>query len=570
MMKIKVISKVLMIFIFIQLSLTLVFAVNCVSNTQNVPIIQGFNPDPQNPQEYLIKLNTNVITNNDLNFVKINSDNSACQNKIFVLDINNSIDFNISGSKRTQYIKGVDILRLKKDVNFTVDNTDGLGITTIYLDVNNVEIDGNVTLIVTDDNKRTYGNNTLKLKTNELLVKDSSKLQLKIIGDSLGTIAVPDYIESLNLDGTNIWLNVNNIRNNGDLVISLIGGNGGKQSTQLYHGIYHSYGGNGGAIYDLNIYKFINYGTFDYNSIGGKKGGTKMPLWGYFNKAGDVGSINIDYLYNGNPNFSISTEIQENNVDDLSSVSCGCSSDCANTTDPKIGDINIKYLASGSYLPKKLEIIKNAVYSSYTTINIKGCHAASSGNSNISYKADNLILQLANLGIIQNDFDNNDSVIGNITASETSCPVCDSLELNNFALRTNTEYTIYTDQDGNIYDLNIYYVNPDGTLFRPPGYPSNKDYVVYNLKSGEAITPTQNQFIGTNIKEYKISKEILHYNPENFDLTNIPEEKGYDTEDVRLFCQAQRYLLRFRPITPNPFDDNPIKEIYFTPLFDIK
>ena len=116
-----------------------------------------------------------------------------------------------------------------------------------------------------------------------------------------------------------------------------------------------------------------------------------------------------------------------------------------------------------------------------------------------------------------------------------------------------------------ITDLNIYYVNPDGSLFKPPGYPSDENYVVYSLKTGENIMPDSKQFAGTNIKEYKIAKDILHYNPENFDLTNIPEEKGYGIDDVRLFCQAQRYLLKFKLQ-----NDVVIKEIYFTPLFNIK
>ena len=557
MSKIKTISKVLMILIFIQLSINLVFAVSCVELINNYLLPDFESP---NPNEYIIRLNRTQLENTNLNIVKINQNHTYCKNKIYVLEIYSPVNFIISGNKKTQYINGVDILRIKKDVNFTVANEDGLGITTVDLNVGKVEIDGNVELLLTDNDKRAKGGNTLKLKINNLLVKEESKLQLKILGDSLPERTIHNPNHDNNLNGTNVWLKVNTIENNGDLFIDLNGGNGGAHKTPFT--LWFGY--SGGSVYDLNISRFINKGTFKYQATGGRMGFNRRKRNNP--KAGDVGSVNIDYLYNAIPDFSIRTEINEKNVNNLSSVNCGCSlDDCANTTDPKIGDIEIKYLASGSYLPKKLEIIKNAVYSSYTTININGCHAASSGNSNISYKADDLVLQLANLGIIQNDFDNDNCLIGNIYTSETTCPVCDSLELNNFALRTDTEYTIYTDNAGVITDLNIYYVNPDGSLFKPPGYPSDENYVVYSLKTGENIMPDSKQFAGTNIKEYKIAKDILHYNPENFDLTNIPEEKGYGIDDVRLFCQAQRYLLKFKLQ-----NDVVIKEIYFTPLFNIK
>jgi hypothetical protein len=353
-----------------------------------------------------------------------------------------------------------------------------------------------------------------------------------------------------------------NIHNQGQLNYNVITGDSGFGGTKTKSGRKGSSGA-GGDIFDFNVSRFVNTGDFNYYALGGKVNINNDYIG--TGRAGNIGSINIENLNNFSQNFNINIELNEKNIENISSITCACQENCSIVGDPKIGNININYLKPGSFLPRSLKIIKQVPIND-TTINISGCYVLSSGNSSISYAADNLILKLSNLADIQYDFDESENMTANNIFEKIVCPVCDSLELNNFALRTDIEYTIYTDQGTeNITDLNIYYVNPDGSLFKPPGYPSNKDYVIYSLKTGETITPKQNQFIGTNIKEYKIAKEKLHYNSENFDLTNIPIKKGYDTQDVRLFCQAQRYLLRFKLE-----NQSEIKEIYFTPLFDIK
>lgn len=548
-------SRILIFFIFIQFSSN-VFA-NCVSLNNGVLFDQGLSDN--NNSEYLIRLNSNTLTNKDLNFIRINIGSNECLGKTLILEINDDIIFNITGNKVNQYIGGIDEIRLYADINIVVNNQDQQGITRINFEVPEVKIvNDNIKIYLKDNHSigkinLTDNINALYLIFQKLTILENADLNLEIIG-----------IRPLLGGGTNAGLKINTIENNGNLFIKIIGGSGSRHVSQM--SLYVAYVANGGEVYDFNINKLINNGNFKLYELGGSAGRLRYSTGRLrFGKAGNIGSVNIDNLYNTSPDFEIKTELNEKDVDNLSSVNCGCSDDCGSATDPTIGDINIKYLASGSFLPKKLEIIK-AVPVNETKINIEGCHVNSLGNSEISYVADDLILRLANVGTIQNDFDNNSYHIGDILVEERICPVCDSLELNNFALRTDIEYTIYTDQGTeNITDLNIYYVNPDGSLFKPPGYPSNKDYVIYSLKTGETITPKQNQFIGTNIKEYKIAKEKLHYNSENFDLTNIPIKKGYDTQDVRLFCQAQRYLLRFR--LQSQAD---IKEIYFTPLFDIK
>lgn len=549
MIKIKEISKVLIILIFIQLSSTVFAASQCVELPGFPPTaIIGYNPPDSS--EHVVLLNFSNIKNKDLNFVKINSDDLACANKKIILDINNSITINLTGNKINQYIGGVDEIRLYSDINIIVDNQDLLGITEVNFDVPDVKvISENKKIRLTDYGNRESRNfssengyNILKLKFQKLTILENADLNIIIVGD------FPTYGS-----GTDVWLEATNIENHGNLDIKLNGGKGG-------------YYGNGGSVYDLNISKIINKGFFKLDEHGGVKGHTGR-FYGDNLRGGNVGSINIDYLYNASPNFEIKTVLMAFRISELSSYRCGCSNNCDLTPNPRIGDINIKYLASGSFLPKKLEIIKRVPVNE-TNINISGCHINSLGNSEISYIANNLKLELANLATIQNDFDSSSYQIDSVDLSEIECPVCDGLELDNSTLRTDTIYTIYTDvaTNGNIVDLNIYYVNPDGNLFKPPGYPVNQNYLVYSLIPGETINPAgSSRFSSNGITEYKISKDKLYYNPEAIELNDLsPGIHGYGRDDVRLFCQGQRYLLRFR------FESDPaIKEIYFTPIFDI-
>ena len=100
MSKIKTISKVLMILIFIQLSINLVFAVSCVELINNYLLPDFESP---NPNEYIIRLNRTQLENTNLNIVKINQNHTYCKNKIYVLEIYSPVNFIISGNKNTIY-----------------------------------------------------------------------------------------------------------------------------------------------------------------------------------------------------------------------------------------------------------------------------------------------------------------------------------------------------------------------------------------------------------------------------------------------------------------------------------
>lgn len=682
MSKIKTTYKVLMIFLFIQLVVVSVSATDCFEYIDGIQQDAEYDGSP--PNEYFLKLTSQEIVDQNLNFVKKSPLPENCRNKKFVLWISEDVNFKITDKNTNITISGIDEVRFasKNGNPVTLDffvNNDENKLTGIDPIPGVLDVNVNETRIVTKttinmrERKRNaldFNGNTehpkrvshgVRLNFKDLIIEKDANLYISLIAtipENQKSFRYNERAKHGNHGGVAI-LSAKNITNNGIVDINLsaadgakggdgkirskeggAGGNGGESVLLVEDGFIKNYGefnvflksgnggaggnllagsfvangGNGGNGGDINlshmqdrIYKIINQGVLNFNLIAGDSGagGTKSKMSngehgssgvggsvldynisefvnsGVFNyyaiggkvvinkhrgtgKAGSVGSINIDRLKNLTSDFNVVLELNEKNIENLTSVNCLCSDDIdCSKDDPSVGDINIKYLVSGSFLPKNLKIIKEVPVKE-TNINIDGCYAESSGNSEISYEADNLILRLSNLATIQYDFDSHSTRVGNIIVEETRCPVCDGLELNNFALRTDTEYTIFTDKDSNIIDLNIYYVNPDGNLFKPSGYPEDKNYVVYSLIPGLTIEPTQTQFIGTNIKEYKISKKILHYNPENFALNNIPVEKGYNIDDVRLFCQAQRYLLSFK------LQDENVIKIPFTPLFDIK
>ena len=331
------------------------------------------------------------------------------------------------------------------------------------------------------------------------------------------------------------------------------GGNGG-HNADSGGGVYGS-GGDGGSISDLNITKFINNGDFSLSVISGKKGlNNSYPLEkSYFGDAGNIGSINIDYLFNKSGDISIKTELNEDNIDSITAVNCSCTTEACGGVDPTIGDINIKYLASGSYLPKKLEIIKH-VPINFSNINIRSCYLKSVGNSQLSYITDNLSLEATNLGDVANDFDNNTNQVPNALFNTIYCPVCDGLDLDS-PLRIDDEYIIYSPENYLITDLNIYYLDSNGNRFKPPNYPENQDYIVYSLKQDTVIDSSASLIFGNEIKEYKISKDKLIFVPEQLDLAEV--------DNAKLFCPGQRYELVYRA-------GSVTKTIKFTPLFNIR
>lgn len=352
--------------------------------------------------------------------------------------------------------------------------------------------------------------------------------------------------------------------NYGDFIFNLSGGAGGAGGNgSRYRSTARGEtgkSGSGGSISDMNFSKIVNSGDFSLNLKSGKININTKKNSNNQNRgtatAGSVGSVNIDYLSNMVPGMEIVLNLNEDDPNNLNSSNCACleGTQCSTVSDPTIGNIKINYINSGSYLPKKLDIIKRVPISSSPTIIIKSCYLLSSGNSQLFYRADNLNLEASNLADIARDF-NSSSKIGFYIFNQVFCPVCDSLELDN-PLRIDKEYTIYSSGDSNIVDLNIYYLTPDGNIFRPPGYPSDQNYIVYSLKSGQKIEAT-NGLLFNGVKEYHINKEKLLFNPRMLDLETIESE-------TKLFCPGQKYRLVYK------LQNNQTKTIDFTPIFNIR
>lgn len=368
-------------------------------------------------------------------------------------------------------------------------------------------------------------------------------------GGRAGNISLLNYSEILNYGDYNFILNAGN------------GGEGGQGSKRksTYRGDTGK-SGSGGSISDYNLSNIINSGNFAIYLKSGKININTKKNSNNQNKgtatAGSVGSVNIDYLSNTVPGMEIVLNLNEDDPNNLNIANCECSdnTNCSNAPDPTIGNININYINSGSYLPKKLDIIKRVPISSSPSIIINSCYLLSSGNSQLFYRADNLNLEASNLADIARDF-NSSSKIGFYIFNQVFCPVCDSLELDS-PLRIDKEYTIYSSGDSNIVDLNIYYLTPDGNIFRPPGYPIDQNYIVYSLKSEQKIEAT-NGLLFNGVKEYHINKEKLLFNPRMLDLETIESE-------TKLFCPGQKYRLVYR------LQNNQTKTIDFTPIFNIR
>lgn len=368
-------------------------------------------------------------------------------------------------------------------------------------------------------------------------------------GGRAGNISLLNYSEILNYGDYNFILNAGN------------GGEGGQGSKRksTYRGDTGK-SGSGGSISDYNLSNIINSGNFAIYLKSGKININDKKNKNNQNRgiatAGYVGSVNIDYLSNTVPGLEIVLNLNEEDSRNLNSSGCECveNVECnINSPDPTIGNININYINSGSYLPKKLDIIKRVPISSSPTITINSCYLLSSGNSQLFYQAEVFNFKSSNLADIAKDF-NSSSKIGFYNLEQIFCPVCDSLELDN-PLRIDKEYTIYSSVDSNIVDLNIYYLTPDGNIFRPPGYLIDQNYIVYSLKSGQKIEAT-NGLLFNGVKEYHIDKDKLLFNPRMLDLDTI--------DNIKLFCPGQKYRLVYK------LQNNQTKTIDFTPIFNIR
>jgi len=341
--------------------------------------------------------------------------------------------------------------------------------------------------------------------------------------------------------------NFDDLKTSGDFTLSLISGSGGNGGSKTRGGSYGS-GGNGGNIYDLNISNFINNSeNTKIQQLSGKKGkNLNIASSDYFGVAGAIGNININYLENNKRGLEIIKQVDQTTLDIISEFSCDTKNPTSNFVET--GDIYIKYISSGSYLPKSLKTI-TAYPIDNTKIEIDACYLKSSGLKKLEYQTGQLILNSANKEHILNDFDYDKSRILIFTKEDNDCPICDALELTSLN-RVDETYKIYSNDAGTIKagDLKIYYLKENQEIFKPNYLGNDEEYVVYKNKT-DIHSQDSSQFPEAGLFEYVLSKENLFSPRYNDLLSNITGSKAY--------CPGQQYLIKFT-IT---LDDGTLKTI---------
>ena len=342
--------------------------------------------------------------------------------------------------------------------------------------------------------------------------------------------------------------NFDDLKTSGDFTLSLISGSGGNGGSKTRGGSYGS-GGNGGNIYDLNISNFINNSeNTKIQQLSGKKGkNLNIDSSDYFGVAGAIGNININYLENNKRGLEIIKQVDQTTLDIISEFSCDTKNPTNNFVET--GDIYIKYISSGSYLPKSLKTI-TAYPIDNTKIEINACYLKSSGLKKLEYQTGQLFLNSANKEHILNDFDYDKSRILIFTKIDNDCPICDALELTSLN-RVDETYKIYSNNSGTIKagDLKIYYyLKENQEIFKPNYLGDQEEYIVYTNKT-DILSRNSSQFSEAGLFEYVLSKENLFSPRYNNVLSEITDSKAY--------CPGQQYLIKFT-IT---LDDDTLKTI---------
>lgn len=338
---------------------------------------------------------------------------------------------------------------------------------------------------------------------------------------------------SLGGNGGNISdINILDLRLDGNLFFFINAGNGGNAGLKVSDGSYN-YGGDGGSVGNLNISNFTNnHKNVLINILSGKKGIYSSSYPCYFGKPGVVGDININYLENNNRGIEIISRVNQTIKDTADYLSCTSNSP---ETQFSPGEIKINYLASGSYLPKKLKTI-SAYQIDNTKIEINACYIKSSGLKRLEYQTGQLTINSANTDHFLNDFDYDKSRILVFNRPAITCPICDALELTNLN-RVDDTYTIYSNNSGTINagDLKIYYLKEDGQIFKPHHLLPNEEYVVYTNNSPIIGTISQ-RFTDPAVYEYVLSKDKLFSPRYNVLLSEVTDSKAY--------CSGQQYKIK--------------------------
>ena len=315
MSKIKTISKVLMILIFIQLVIVSIYAENCFNP------ITGIIENPAgydiNNAEYILKFNfTNESINQNFNFVRNSNNSSVCNNKRVVLLIDNNESFKITGTNKEVKISGaIDEVRFDSNsqnpitLTFIVDNNESqlVGDNTpgvFNIDVNETRVLTNTKIVINEGERDFIENNGnasnpnrvghgVRLNLRNLIVGNNADLNISLQAttpNSGGTYGTYEYNNNIfstqhGMHGGTALFVTENILNNGKLNIDIFSAPGSKGRVigdYDFLDILGSNGGDGGrAIFYVNNiynYKDLNINVRSGNGADGSNGTDESSL----------------------------------------------------------------------------------------------------------------------------------------------------------------------------------------------------------------------------------------------------------------------------------------------------
>jgi len=375
--------------------------------------------------------------------------------------------------------------------------------------------------------------------------------------------------------GGNIFFDINRIGNFQDAVfdIQLYSGNGGLGgNTGLDTGNcdncsndkYAGDGGQGGYIGSkfptvLNkITTIVNDGVFKLNQVSGNggTGGDKLSESNHTFKGGsgaiggNIRDLNISYLNYTSDHFEIIQKAGETGVSGQVKV--------ANSAKATPGNIYINNLKSGSNFPNILKL-QNPEGSTFTDrkIVVKGCYIN---------KADALDIETDELSYYIN---NDDSLLEKLSAfditlynasSEQYCPPCEQYQLDNDLIRVNGDFSLYSNLNGTLKSIDIYYANQTGSskyFVDNPMYLEEKPVFKYI----EEILSDDSELERYGLYKYTLDKEKLIY------FGDWWKEAFSLTEDNSPYCLEQQYyaegIIKLEDGTTKDFS------FPFTPIFRV-
>jgi hypothetical protein len=358
-------------------------------------------------------------------------------------------------------------------------------------------------------------------------------------GGSGGSI----YFSSLNND-------LFNIKNNGQIIFSVLAGNGnngGDKINRPEEGKAGN-GGDGGTIKDI-FFDFIENNDYFYlNFVSGSKGVKgENPNPGEDGSHGQTSDLEIDYLINNSSDFSIVLNSKKLNIDNSYT-----------------SNISINKIHTASYLPKKLSAHTDFTASSNVnrSININNACYIKEPNTNLEYSAQFISINSANQDVFKGDIQAPEGITPTYSEND-SCSVCDYIDFenkdeifpSNTGHKSNQEYSLFSNHQGSINEgeLKIFYSKNNPLFTKIESYNPFLEEELPLYTNKEEISSEYNEKM--DIYEYKIKPENLKwYFDGNKDLT-----------DKEIYCYYQNYRIEGEIKLDNGIEKN--FNFPFTPIF---